>query len=69
MKDRKTKAPATAETKTILKKCHERGLIIMSCGPLHNVCRFMFPLVITEEELTKGFDILEDAIREANAAI
>ena len=67
MKDRKTKAPATAETKAILKKCQERGLIIMSCGPIHNVFRFMFPLVITEEELTRGFDILEDAIREANA--
>ena len=67
MKDRKTKAPATAETKAILKKCQERGLIIMSCGPLHNVFRFMFPLVIKEEELAKGFDIFEDAIREANA--
>jgi 4-aminobutyrate aminotransferase/(S)-3-amino-2-methylpropionate transaminase len=41
----------------------------MSCGSMHNVLRFMFPLVITEEELTKGFDILEDAIREANATI
>jgi len=67
VKDRKTKAPATAETKAILKKCQERGLIIMSCGPLYNVFRFMFPLVITGEELTKGFDILEDAIREVNA--
>ena len=67
MKDRKTKAPATAETKAILKKCQERGLIVMSCRPPHNVFRFVFPLVITEEELTRGFDILEDAVREANA--
>jgi len=69
VKDRKTKAPATAETKAILKKCQERGLIIMSCGPLHNVCRFMFPLVITKEELIKGLDILDDVMREVNATI
>lgn len=69
VKDRKTKEPAAAETRAILKKCHEHGLIIMSCGPLHNVLRLMFPLVITEEELASGLDILEDAIREVNKAI
>lgn len=69
MKDRKTKAPATAEAKTILKKCQERRLVVMSCGPLHNVFRFIFPLVIAEEELTKGFDILEEVKREVNATI
>ena len=69
MKDRKTKAPATTGTKAILKKCQERGLVMMACGPPHNVFRCISTLVITEEELTKGFDILEDAIREANATI
>jgi len=69
VKDRKTKVPAAAETRAILKKCHEHGLIIMSCGSLHNVLRLMFPLVIEEEDLEKGLDILEDAIREANESI
>lgn len=69
VKDRKTKEPASQETKEILKKCHEHGLIIMSCGVLHNVLRLMFPLVIKEEELTKGLDILENAIREVNKTI
>jgi 4-aminobutyrate aminotransferase/(S)-3-amino-2-methylpropionate transaminase len=69
VKDRKTDVPATAETKALPKKYQEYGLVIMSCGPLHNVFRFDFPLVITEEELTRGFDILEDAIREVNATI
>ena len=69
VKDRKTKEPAAAETGAILKKCHEHGLIIMSCGPLHNVLRLMFPLVIKEEELGRGLDILEDAIRETNETI
>jgi len=69
VKDRKTKEPAAKETGEILKKCHEHGLIIMSCGVLHNVIRIMFPLVIKEDELEKGLDILEDAIREVNKAV
>lgn len=47
----------------------ERRLVVMSCGPLHNVFRFIFPLVIAEEELTRGFDILEEVKREVNATI
>ena len=69
VKNRKTKEPAAAETKAILKNCQERGLLIMSCGPLHNVLRLIFPLVIKEEELAKGLDILEDAVREVNKTI
>jgi 4-aminobutyrate aminotransferase/(S)-3-amino-2-methylpropionate transaminase len=69
VKDRKTKAPATVGTKAILKKCQERGLVMMSCGSPHNVFRCISTLVITEEELTKGFDILEYAQREVDATI
>jgi 4-aminobutyrate aminotransferase-like enzyme len=36
----------------------------MSCGALHNVMRLMFPLVIKDDELKMGLDILEDAVRE-----
>ena len=69
VKDRKSKEPGAAETRAILKKCHERGLLIMACGPSHNVIRFMFPLVIKEEDLEKGLDILENAISEVNEGI
>jgi len=69
VKDRKTKEPATKETGEIRKKCLEHGLIIMSCAALHNVIRFMFPLVIKKDELERGLDILEDAIKEVNKAM
>lgn len=69
VKDRKTKEPASHETKEVLKKCHEHGLILMSCGVLHNVLRLMFPLVIKEEELEKGLDILGNAISEVNKTL
>jgi 4-aminobutyrate aminotransferase/(S)-3-amino-2-methylpropionate transaminase len=65
VKDRKTKEAATNELGEIRKNCFEHGLITMSCGVLHNVLRVMFPVVIKEDELEKGLDILEDAIRRS----
>ena len=69
VKNRETKEPAPGETKEILGKCHAHGLILMSCGALHNVIRIMAPLVIKEDELVKGLDILEDTIKEVNKKI
>jgi 4-aminobutyrate aminotransferase/(S)-3-amino-2-methylpropionate transaminase len=69
VKDRQTKEPASKETAEILRKSHIRGLILMSCGAFKNVLRPMPPLVITEEALQKGLDILETAIMEVNATI
>ncbi len=69
VKDRETKEPAAKETGEILRKCHAHGLIIMSCGVLHNVIRIMPPLVIKEDELEKGLDILGEAIKEVNQTI
>lgn len=67
VKDRNTKEPASEETSTIQKKCIERGLLIMSCGALHNVFRLMFPLVITENQLETGLDIFEDVLKEVTS--
>lgn len=69
VKDRQTKEPAAKETGKILWKCHARGLILMSCGAFKNILRPMPPIVIKEEELKKGLDILETAIKEVNATI
>ncbi len=62
--NRKTKEPAEKETASICRMCIERGLYIMSCGPLHNIIRLMYPLVISEDDLLKGLDILDGAIRD-----
>ncbi|MBM4432485.1 MAG: aspartate aminotransferase family protein [Chloroflexi bacterium] len=67
--NRETKEPAAKETAEIIKKCHSRGLITMSCGALKNIIRLMPPLVIKDDELQKGLDILEAAIKEINEAI
>jgi 4-aminobutyrate aminotransferase/(S)-3-amino-2-methylpropionate transaminase len=68
VKDRSTKEPAADEVKKIQQKCCERGLLIMTCGPLHNVFRLMFPLVISEDDIEKGLDIFEDTIKNVTVS-
>lgn len=45
--------------------CAENGLIIISAGTFKNIIRILSPLVITDEQLNKGMDILENEIRKA----
>ena len=47
----------------IISTCAQHGLLIESAGTFNNVIRFLAPLVITDEQLEAGFEILEDAIR------
>ena len=59
--NRKNKAPNKAKTDEIIKNANENGLLLLSAGIKGNVIRFLTPLVITEDELSKGFAILENA--------
>jgi len=61
VKDRKTKEPAKEAVAEIIKECWQNGLIILSAGTYGNVIRFLMPLVITDEQLNTGLDILENA--------
>lgn len=62
VKDKKTKEPAAAETKALVKFCFDRGLIILACGAYGNIIRFLMPLVITDEQLQKGLGIVRDGL-------
>ena len=46
----------------IVYNCAENGLVVISAGMEKNVVRILSPLVITDEQLEKGLDILETAI-------
>jgi len=60
VQDRQSKAPATEETKALVNYCFDKGLIILACGSHGNILRFLMPLVITDEQLQKGMDIIND---------
>ncbi|WP_207343301.1 4-aminobutyrate--2-oxoglutarate transaminase [Arthrobacter sp. E3] len=66
--------PGTANTtkeinaeaaKAIAAACLQAGVIILTCGTYGNVIRLLPPLVISEELLADGLDVLCEAIRAA----
>jgi 4-aminobutyrate aminotransferase / (S)-3-amino-2-methylpropionate transaminase / 5-aminovalerate transaminase len=67
VRDRKTKEPAAAETKALVKFCFEHGLLILACGTYGNVIRFLMPLVITDDQLQKGLQIVRDGLTASQA--
>jgi 4-aminobutyrate aminotransferase / (S)-3-amino-2-methylpropionate transaminase / 5-aminovalerate transaminase len=46
----------------------KRGLILLSCGIYGNVIRILVPLSISDEELTRGLELLEESLGDAGAA-
>ncbi|MER8016996.1 4-aminobutyrate--2-oxoglutarate transaminase [Streptomyces griseoluteus] len=61
VKDRDTKEPDAAATAALAKACHQEGLLVLTCGTYGNVLRFLPPLVIGEDLLNEGLDIIEQA--------
>jgi 4-aminobutyrate aminotransferase/(S)-3-amino-2-methylpropionate transaminase len=45
----------------------ERGLVLLSCGTYGNVVRILVPLSISNDELTRGLELLEEALGDAGA--
>lgn len=62
VKDRDTKEPNPEATAALAKACHMEGLLVLTTGTYSNVLRFLPPLVIGEDLLTEGLDILEQAL-------
>jgi 4-aminobutyrate aminotransferase / (S)-3-amino-2-methylpropionate transaminase / 5-aminovalerate transaminase len=65
--DRKTKEPAADLTKRTTEAARERGLILLSCGLYGNVVRILVPLVISDDDLDRGLEILEESLVHAIA--
>jgi 4-aminobutyrate aminotransferase/(S)-3-amino-2-methylpropionate transaminase len=61
-----TKEPNAAAVKTIINYCNQNGVIAISCGTYGNVVRLLPPLVITDEQLADGLDVLGAAVRSAS---
>ncbi|MFE5598963.1 4-aminobutyrate--2-oxoglutarate transaminase [Streptomyces coelicoflavus] len=59
--DRGTKEPNPAAAAALAKACHAEGLLVLTCGTYGNVLRFLPPLVIGDDLLNEGLDIIEQA--------
>ena len=62
--DRVTKEPAKEATGKIAAAAMGNGAIFPTAGLLGNVLRVLVSLVITEEQIDEGMDILEAAFDE-----
>ncbi|MGH3021782.1 MAG: 4-aminobutyrate--2-oxoglutarate transaminase [Gaiellaceae bacterium] len=68
VEDRETKAPAGKLAAATTAAARERGLVLLSCGLHGNVLRILAPLVIDDDDLARGLEILEESLVEASAS-
>ena len=62
VRDRSTKEPAREERETILRHAFERGLVLLPAG--ESVIRFCPPLIMNEEDIDVGIDVLDRVMKE-----
>jgi 4-aminobutyrate aminotransferase/(S)-3-amino-2-methylpropionate transaminase len=64
--DRETRQPDGALVGVLIGQAMKNGVVAVSCGAYHNVLRHLMPLVITDEELDEGLDVLAEAAVQAS---
>jgi 4-aminobutyrate aminotransferase / (S)-3-amino-2-methylpropionate transaminase / 5-aminovalerate transaminase len=65
VKDRDSKEPDADATLEIIRDAVSHGLIMIRAGLFSNCIRLLPPIVITDEQLKEGLQVLEDAIKRA----
>jgi len=59
--DPQSKAPNSPFLGDLVQRAMSNGVVAVTCGMYHNVLRHLVPLVISDEELQEGLDVLADA--------
>lgn len=54
--------PYPEAAKGLAKHAYEHGVILLTAGSYSNCVRLLFPLVITDEQLSEAFEVLEDGL-------
>ena len=62
-----TKTPDPDRVKAVLASCHAQGVVALGAGTYGNVIRFLPPLVIGEDLLHEGLDVVADALAKSAA--
>jgi 4-aminobutyrate aminotransferase / (S)-3-amino-2-methylpropionate transaminase / 5-aminovalerate transaminase len=58
VRNRATREPAKHETDDVVRLACERGVLLIAAGTFGNVVRFLTPLVITDDELDEGLEVM-----------
>ena len=51
-----------ARAQATVAAAHERGLVLLTCGTYGNVIRILVPLVVSDEDVERGLEILEESL-------
>jgi 4-aminobutyrate aminotransferase/(S)-3-amino-2-methylpropionate transaminase len=54
-----THNPNSSAVDSLVKHCHQNGVLVLNAGTYANVIRFLPPLVISDEQLHDALDVLE----------
>ena len=57
VRDRATREPDGATCETVIQRCADEGLLLLSCGVEHNVIRWIAPLDVSSEEIAEALGI------------
>jgi 4-aminobutyrate aminotransferase len=59
VRDRETREPDGAMGSAVIARCADEGLLLLTCGPAHNVVRWLAPLNVTADEIDEGLGTFE----------
>ncbi len=65
VKDKKTKERNPEVVKKIVANALKRGLLLADAGLYDNNIRLLAPLCMTDEQIDKGLEIFEEALKES----
>nr|WP_173918204.1 4-aminobutyrate--2-oxoglutarate transaminase [Halobacillus sp. Marseille-Q1614] len=64
VRDKEEKTPDKVSTAKMIAHAQQQGLLVLGAGVYGNVIRFLMPLVITDEELEEGLEIITNSVRK-----
>ena len=67
VEDDVSRAPAPELAASVVAAARERGVLLLACGLYGNVIRLLPPLSVTDDELGRGLELLEEAFGDARA--
>jgi 4-aminobutyrate aminotransferase len=63
--DRATGEPDGAIAQAVQQRAADLGLLVLTCGPLHQVIRWIPPLDVSGAEIAEGLELFGEALRTA----
>jgi 4-aminobutyrate aminotransferase len=64
VKDRDTREPDGELGDALIARCADEGLLLLTCGPQHNIIRWIPPLDVTRAELEEALGIFQKVLLE-----